>query len=417
MRGFCFAMVLAALVSVSLSSTPGLTASIKMAGEEAIMLSGDIVEGDADRLGQALDRSRNRGHGTLVVLDSGGGNLWEGLKAADMIADAHANVVVGENMLCASACFLLFVSGENKGVAFGARVGVHSPRQTNEGKETAETAAISVAIAREYERRGLPPTVIAKSVTTPPDKIYWLSESDMREMHVIILSAFSDQTPPESSPRSEGRTASVPRSTTPRVSSRFFIEGAYVGGNAVPNAVPYREYSCRPSTQYPSSIWCTSTRFEDDVRVSRTVLHSHNGVVFYINKEIVPAYFGQSDIEHEIKRLSERYGVKPNISRSVHREGYPDGIIATWGDIELRPLGVPESRKLAIGKSPNAGVLVDFLNDFHASARASFPVYSLGGGSGFVWIASVDQGGTGKLRFLAANPRMMRTPLSGEQTD
>jgi hypothetical protein len=51
---------------------------------------------------------------------------------------------------------------------------------------------------------------------------------------------------------------------------------------------------------------------------------------------------------------------------------------------------------LAQGKSPNQGVLVDYLMDFHESARAGLPVYSLSGGAaGYVWVARFDKKGRG----------------------
>ena len=43
------------------------------------------------------------------------------------------------------------------------------------------------------------------------------------------------------------------------------------------------------------------------------------------------------------------------------------------------------------------------MNGYHESARAGLPVYSLGGGKGYVWIARFGKNGVkGVLRFLAA---------------
>jgi len=53
--------------------------------------------------------------------------------------------------------------------------------------------------------------------------------------------------------------------------------------------------------------------------------------------------------------------------------------------------------------------MVDYLMNFHASARVGLPVYSLGGGKGYVWIARFGKNGVkGALRFLAADPSQMK---------
>jgi len=53
--------------------------------------------------------------------------------------------------------------------------------------------------------------------------------------------------------------------------------------------------------------------------------------------------------------------------------------------------------------------MVDYLMNFHESARAGLPVYSLGGGKGYVWIARFGKNGVkGVLRFLAADPSQMK---------
>jgi S1-C subfamily serine protease len=51
--------------------------------------------------------------------------------------------------------------------------------------------------------------------------------------------------------------------------------------------------------------------------------------------------------------------------------------------------------------------MVDYLNNFRKSASRGLPVYGLGGGEGFVWIAAFDANGKGKLRFFAADPSDM----------
>lgn len=67
-------------------------------------------------------------------------------------------------------------------------------------------------------------------------------------------------------------------------------------------------------------------------------------------------------------------------------------------------IGVLDSNsrgQLAIGKSPRQGILIDYIEDFEQSARQGLPLFRISGGEGFVWVASFDQSGRGRLRFFA----------------
>jgi clan AA aspartic protease (TIGR02281 family) len=75
----------------------------------------------------------------------------------------------------------------------------------------------------------------------------------------------------------------------------------------------------------------------------------------------------------------------------------------------LKSLKPNDLALLAQGKSPHIGILIDFLNNFHQSAKAHLPVYRLSGSAGFAWIANYDRQGKGTLRFFAADPSQMKT--------
>ena len=120
------------------------------------------------------------------------------------------------------------------------------------------------------------------------------------------------------------------------------------------------------------------------------------------NKSLYPASFTIQGIDHELGRLTDTFGGAPRVYPSS------EGVIATWGGIQLQPLNRNDLNLLSKGENPNLGFLIDYRMDFHDSARAGLPVYSLSGGKGFVWIARFQKDGTpGKLRFLAADPSQM----------
>jgi len=87
-----------------------------------------------------------------------------------------------------------------------------------------------------------------------------------------------------------------------------------------------------------------------------------------------------------------------------HRAGFPTGIIASWGKVELEPLDDDSIKAFAEGGRPTTkGYFIDFIGDFNRSAREGLPIYGLGGGPGFVWVASFDQKGRGTLRLTAVD--------------
>jgi hypothetical protein len=87
-------------------------------------------------------------------------------------------------------------------------------------------------------------------------------------------------------------------------------------------------------------------------------------------------------------------------------------MIASWGDVVLEPLDAASMSQLALGKSPNKGLIIDFLGNFRRSAQLGLPVYRMTGGAGFVWAASFNQKGAGALRFAAVNPSALSAPVS-----
>jgi clan AA aspartic protease (TIGR02281 family) len=183
----------------------------------------------------------------------------------------------------------------------------------------------------------------------------------------------------------------------------YSVEGLGIGMPVAPNSKQYKRYKCRQSEQYEKSITCKFAETKDGATKIITILHLYNDIVIYINKSVSPAAFTNFEVDSELKRLSGRFGSSPHIESS------PEGIIATWGDIKLRRLPQSDLAILTQNKNPNLGFMVDYLINFHESARTGLPVYSLGGSKGYVWIARFGKNGVkGALRFLAADPSQMK---------
>src|SRR5262249_40059644 len=59
-------------------------------------------------------------------------------------------------------------------------IGVHGV--SDDGQETTESGAATVAIARIAKELGVPSGIIGKMVVTPPDQMVWLTPDDLRSM-------------------------------------------------------------------------------------------------------------------------------------------------------------------------------------------------------------------------------------------
>jgi hypothetical protein len=132
-------------------------------------------------------------------------------------------------------------------------------------------------------------------------------------------------------------------------------------------------------------------------------LHS-GGVAVYIDRYLEPAFFGATEAEDDIQRYSRKLGEIARIARMPHRADFPNGILASWGKVELEPLDNDTITVLAEGRDPTTnGYLVDFIGDFARSAKERLPIYRISGGAGFVWVASFNQRGRGTLRLTAVD--------------
>jgi hypothetical protein len=179
------ALAILAATSLCASAASLGTAALK-SGDIAIVLEGDIADGDGDAV-EALMKETNDS-GKLVAalrLDSLGGSLAESVKIAELVQRAKIAVIVGARARCASACFLIFAAGTEKFVAYGAAIGVHGASDKY-GRITPRAAAATVSMARMVREFGVPPGIVEKLIVTGPDEIVWLGIDELRSMGAVI---------------------------------------------------------------------------------------------------------------------------------------------------------------------------------------------------------------------------------------
>jgi hypothetical protein len=199
-------------------------------------------------------------------------------------------------------------------------------------------------------------------------------------------------------------------STTP-----YTVNGLQLGARLAPNSGAYREYHCSPSGQFNGLTWCSRSAAEKgsygQKSASYSLLHAADSTIVYANRAVDLTSFREDAAKKELQRLAQRYGT-PRIIDMPRKPKAHQGMIASWGDVVLEPLDANSMSQLAQGKSPNKGLIVDFLGNFRRSAQLGLPVYRMTGGAGFVWAASFNKKGAGTLRFVAVNPSALSAPGS-----
>jgi hypothetical protein len=197
---------------------------------------------------------------------------------------------------------------------------------------------------------------------------------------------------------------------------KYAVDGLVLGTQLNFQSASYGEYGCSPSDQFDGLTWCQKTpRIKSDT-TTYSLLHSREGTVFYINRAQELALLNAKKAEEDIQQSSSNIGELPRVMKMRHRSGFPDGIIAIWGNVTLEQLDQESIKLLADRKRLKKGLLIDFLGNFVRSAKAGLPVYCIDGGPGFVWAASFDQKGHGILRLGAVDASKLLPALAEQQS-
>src|SRR5205807_6144119 len=124
--------------------------------------------------------------------------------------------------------------------------------------------------------------------------------------------------------------------------SAYAVSGVVLGATVQFDSSAFRDYKCSPSDQFDGFTWCQKTRQETERRgkfsSTYSILHSRGGVAVYIDRYLEPAFFGPREADDDIRQYSRNIGETPRITRMLPRDGFPNGILASWGKVELEPL-------------------------------------------------------------------------------
>ena len=115
----------------------------------------------------------------IVTLSSPGGNAVAGMKIGELIHKAGWATYVPSEIICASACALIWLSGTPRYVAkSGARIGMHAAYD----ERTMQVSGVGNAVVGAYiTKLGLGYETVICATAPPPTSIGWLTPEDAKQ--------------------------------------------------------------------------------------------------------------------------------------------------------------------------------------------------------------------------------------------
>jgi hypothetical protein len=160
----------------------------------AILASGEIVQGDVDKLKLFLKSLPVRKN-TAIYLTSPGGNLYEGIRLGEYFREAGIKTVVEGASDCASACAIAFLGGTDRNgkiwrsSSSNSRLGFHAFRSSDGSQPNSDDVQRVVADLLEYGKSvDAPIELLISGFATSADSIYWVPQEDICKLGIKLWS-------------------------------------------------------------------------------------------------------------------------------------------------------------------------------------------------------------------------------------
>lgn len=185
-------LVLLVVLMAGAGPAAAMTFQITGGGEcdnrTCVSASGEIGDHAADEFA-AFVKANNIRPGALLVLDSPGGSLTQGLALGGKIRRAGFSTTVQvPGGVCASACVYAFLGGVERTVAQGAKLGVHQVYARGGSSlalQVSDTQLLLSLVATHIRRMGASMDVFTLALGTPPESMYWMSTSELSRFAVV----------------------------------------------------------------------------------------------------------------------------------------------------------------------------------------------------------------------------------------
>jgi hypothetical protein len=154
---------------------------------------GEIVPGDAVRLGHYLDNLPTKAN-TGVYLASPGGDLYEGMKLGRLFRKRRLKTIVEGGQTCASACALAFLGGVDKrgrrwmSSTTTSRLGFHAFRNSDGTTmaDTDVTQAVVADILTYADEVQAPRPILIRAFGTPARTVAWLGAEELLGLGIQV---------------------------------------------------------------------------------------------------------------------------------------------------------------------------------------------------------------------------------------
>ena len=153
-------------------------------GNNLIYASGQIRFGDAyklERKYRSLDRSKQ----TIVVFNSNGGIMSEGIRIGKFLKANRIGSAVKKYGICASSCALAFLGGRDKSgskymiLPYGSQLGYHSFYYNNRRYVKLNKVQRDISNVLDYATYvDAPNSLMAKMFDTKSKDMYWINSQD-----------------------------------------------------------------------------------------------------------------------------------------------------------------------------------------------------------------------------------------------
>ncbi len=182
--------VIAFVICLLHAWTPAAAADVS-AFQRGVLIQGQIQVGDYAKIVRFVRHPDNyERFARAVFLDSGGGDLRETIKIANLLEKSYAATHVPAGARCYSACFILWMGGVTRTVASGATLGVHRIRVQVDGDSVDPASEPFANISRRVETYmaglGTPRTILDKMNATAPADMFVISQRWLAEQQLLV---------------------------------------------------------------------------------------------------------------------------------------------------------------------------------------------------------------------------------------
>lgn len=149
----------------------------------AVKFTGEITEETANILREAIEDTFARSQLVAYLeLWSHGGSGWGGNRLG-LLLRQYPTLPILVTSECSSACAMAVLTANPRRLVLGpyGKIGVHQSHFPDTGMPADRSTQSNAEKLREA---GIPVTVVRGLTRTPPDKVYWLTESELAQIGV-----------------------------------------------------------------------------------------------------------------------------------------------------------------------------------------------------------------------------------------